>query len=105
VEADGLGRYPQEAEAAVYFCAVEALRSAIGPAGAAHASVRVSACNGELLFEVTGDGARPDGGGRWGADLRAMADRIDALGGEILVDSGPGRCTSINGRVPATVMS
>ena len=28
VEADGIGRYPQEIEAAVYFCALEALRNA-----------------------------------------------------------------------------
>ncbi len=53
--------------------------------------MRLSACNGELRFEVTGDGAGPDGGGRWGTDLQAMADRIDALGGEILVASGPAR--------------
>jgi signal transduction histidine kinase len=33
VDADGIGRYPQEIEAAVYFCAVEALRSASGPPG------------------------------------------------------------------------
>ena len=32
VEADGIGRYPQEIEAAVYFCALEALRSAAGQA-------------------------------------------------------------------------
>src|SRR6185312_13566882 len=33
VEADGVGRYPQEIEAAVYFCALEALRSAAGAPG------------------------------------------------------------------------
>jgi signal transduction histidine kinase len=64
----------------------------------------VSARNGELRFEVTGDGARP-GGGRWGADLQAMADRIDALGGAIRIDSGPGRSTSINGWVPAIAIN
>ena len=42
-------------------------------------------------------------GSAWGADLQAMADRIDALGGEILVDSGPGGSTSITGRVPAAI--
>ena len=34
-----------------------------------------------------------------------MADRIDALGGEILIDADPGRGTRINGSVPATVIS
>jgi signal transduction histidine kinase len=132
VEADGLGRYPQEIEAAVYFCALEALRSAAGQPGAACASVRLSERDGELRFEVAGDGGAPGaGGGRPGtgaeapgtdggapptgrglaaggggpaADLQAMADRIDALGGEICLDPAPGRGTRISGRVPVPVM-
>ena len=129
VEADGIGRYPQEIEAAVYFCALEALRSAAGQPGAARASVRLSARDGELRFEVAGDGgaAGTGGAGRarcWGAghrwsrrrprtgcrrrgsaaDLQAMADRIDALGGEIRIDPGPGRGTRINGSVPAAAI-
>ena len=59
VEADGIGRYPQEIEAAVYFCALEALRSAVGHADAACASVRLSARDGELRFE-----------GRWRRRIR-----------------------------------
>jgi signal transduction histidine kinase len=132
VDADGIGRYPPEIEAAVYFCALEALRSAAGQAGTAHASVRLSARDGELRFEVAGDGGAPgtegggsglnggaagtDGsrsdtdrrldvaGGGPGADLQAMADRIDALGGEIRIDPGPGRGTRISGSVPAAAI-
>jgi signal transduction histidine kinase len=101
VETDGIGRYPEEIEAAVYFCALEALRSAAWHADATHASVRLSANGGDLRFEVTGDGQRPgDGAGSWGTDLQAMADRVDALGGEILIAAAPGRGTWINGRVP-----
>jgi signal transduction histidine kinase len=132
VEADGIGRYPQEIEAAVYFCAVEALRSAAGQPGAACASVRLSARDGELRFEVAGgggapgtggggpgadagapgtDGTRPhtgrglgaDGGGS-AADLQAMADRIDALGGEIRIDPDAGPVTRISGSVPAAAI-
>ena len=33
-----------------------------------------------------------------------MADRIDALGGEIHIAADPGRGTRINGRVPVPVM-
>jgi signal transduction histidine kinase len=99
VEADGIGRYPEEIEAAVYFCTLEALRSAAGHADASRASVRLWAAGGDLRFEVSGDG---HGNGRWGADLRAMADRIDALGGEIRVDPGHGPGTRISGRVPAS---
>jgi signal transduction histidine kinase len=132
VEADGIGRYPQEIEAAVYFCALEALRSAAGQADAARASVRLFARDGQLRFEVAGDGGPPGtgsggpganggppgghgraprtdrgwdaGGGGPGADLQAMADRIDALGGEIRIDPAPGRGTRISGSVPATAI-
>jgi signal transduction histidine kinase len=105
VETDGIGRYPEEIEAAVYFCALEALRSAAWQAGATRASVRLSANGGDLRFEVTGDGQRPGAGaGPGGADLQAMADRVDALGGELLVAADPGRGTRINGRVPAPAM-
>ena len=102
VEADGIGRYPEEIEAAVYFCALEALRSATGHADATRAAVRLSADGGDLRFEVTGDGQGPGAGaGPGDADLQAMADRVDALGGEIRIDAAPGRGTRINGRVPA----
>jgi signal transduction histidine kinase len=33
-----------------------------------------------------------------------MADRIDALGGEIRIDPAPGRGTRISGSVPATAI-
>jgi signal transduction histidine kinase len=105
VETDGIGRYPEEIEAAVYFCALEALRSTAWHADATHASVRLSANGGDLRFEVTGDGQRPGAGaGPWDADLQAMADRVDALGGEILIAAAPGRGTSINGRVPVPAL-
>jgi len=102
VEADGIGRYPEEIEAAVYFCALEALRSATGHADATRAAVRLSADGSDLRFEVTGDGQGPAAGaGPGDADLQAMADRVDALGGEIHIDAAPGRGTRISGRVPA----
>jgi signal transduction histidine kinase len=41
VEAGGIGRYPQETEAAIYFCALEALRNAAKHADASRASVRL----------------------------------------------------------------
>jgi signal transduction histidine kinase len=105
VKADTIGRYPQEIEAAVYFCVLEALHNLARHADA-RASVHLSVSDGDLRFEVTDDGQGPEPGtGRPGADLQAMADRIDALGGEILIDSGPGRGTRIHGSVPATTTS
>jgi signal transduction histidine kinase len=101
VEANGIGRYPQEAEAAVYFCVLEALQNVAKYAGASTVSVRLSATNGRLTFSVTDDGAGfdPEATSR-GAGLTNMADRLAALGGDVRIQSEPGRGTTVTGRVP-----
>ena len=106
VEAGGIGRYPQETEAAVYFCALEALRNAAEHADPSRAIVRLSESNAELAFEVADDGRGFDPATtRQGTGLQGIADRIDALGGHVQVDSGPGQGTRISGRVPASAIS
>ena len=40
-------------------------------------------------------GARPDGGG-----LRGLADRVAALGGQVRIDSPPGRGTHVTATLP-----
>ena len=58
VEAEDVGRYPQQVEAAVYFCCLEALQNAGKHAGeGSNAIVTVREDEGALLFEVTDDGA------------------------------------------------
>jgi signal transduction histidine kinase len=101
VEAGEIGRYPQETEAAVYFCALEALRNAAKHAHASRASVRLSERNAELRFEVTDNGQGFDPATtQQGTGLQGIADRIDALGGHVHVDSAPGQGTKINGQIP-----
>jgi signal transduction histidine kinase len=101
VEADSVGRYPQEAEAAVYFCVLEALQNVAKYAGASAATVTLSAVDGVLSFTVTDDGSgfdpdtTPPGSG-----LTNMSDRMAALGGEIEIRSQPGRGTTVIGRLP-----
>ena len=56
VEAGGIGRYPQETEAAVYFCTLEALHNAAKHADPSRAIVRLSESIAELAFEVADDG-------------------------------------------------
>src|SRR5207249_3129997 len=56
VDADGLDRYPQELEAAVYFCCLEALQNVAKYAGATQVLVRLAAPDGHLVFEVHDDG-------------------------------------------------
>jgi len=103
VEAEGIGRYPEQVEAAVYFCCLEALQNAAKHAGdGAEAMVRVWEDEGALLFEVRDDGAGFDLASRAheGHGFVNMGDRVGAIGGSISVESAPGQGTAIRGRIP-----
>jgi signal transduction histidine kinase len=105
VTADGVGRYPQNLEAAVYFCVLEALQNVAKYAGATRAEVRLAISGHDLTFEVTDDGAGFDPGSRgYGTGLQGMADRLHAHGGSLAVRSSPGAGTTIAGRVPGRVL-
>lgn len=102
VAADGVPRYDQEVEAAVYFCILEALQNAGKHAGeAASAVVDVTATDDELRFSVADDGAGFDLASRSGGHgFTNMADRLGAIGGSVEVWSAPGQGTRISGRIP-----
>ena len=102
MRSDGVDRYPQDTEAAVYFCVLEALTNIAKYAGASKAEVTLSQTNGELRFEVTDDGAGFDMAElTYGTGLQGMADRLDAIGGTLAVASKPGDGTTIEGRISA----
>jgi signal transduction histidine kinase len=102
VEADGVGRYSQEIEAAVYFCCLEAMQNVAKYAGASTVSVRLLAENGDLRFVVADDGRGFDPAvTRFGTGLQGMADRLDAIGGTLRIESRPGEGTTVTGRIPA----
>jgi signal transduction histidine kinase len=106
VEAEGIGRSSQDAEAAVYFCCLEALQNVSKYAQATQACLTLQAQNGALCFTASDDGAGYDS--RYtpmGSGLRNMADRLAALGGELDVRSAPGRGTTITGRLPFPAVS
>jgi signal transduction histidine kinase len=107
VELDGVGRYGDDIEAAVYFCTLEALQNAGKHAGdGATASIRVGEIDGMLRFEISDDGAgfdarqRLDSGARLGHGFVNMADRLGAMGGTVTVDSAVGEGTTIVGVIP-----
>ncbi len=105
VTADGVGRYPQDLEAAVYFCVLEALQNVAKYAGASRAEVRLAASGGDLRFEVTDDGAGFDPESRgYGTGLQGMVDRLHAHGGTLAVRSSPGAGATIAGRLPCRVL-
>ena len=101
IDADGIGRYPQDTEAAVYFCALEALQNIAKYANASRATVGLSCSDGSLQFTVTDDGTGFDTATtRHGTGLQGMADRLAALGGALQIRSQPGHGTILSGELP-----
>ena len=101
VEADGISRYGEDAEAAVYFSVLEGLQNVAKYAGASRAVVRLSEGDRVLSFEVVDDGRGFDPGRTsYGTGLQGIADRLAALGGTLEVRSVPGSGTALLGMVP-----
>lgn len=102
VEADAVGRYQAETEAAVYFSCLEALQNVSKHADARRIRLALEQRDGSLIFAVTDDGKGFDPrAGVHGSGLQNMADRIEALGGTLTVSARVGGGTTIAGRVPA----
>jgi signal transduction histidine kinase len=100
VEAGQVGRYPQDAESTVYFCALEALQNVAKHARASAVTIRLSGSGGALEFSVADDGAGfPAAAARHGSGLQGMSDRLAAHGGTLTVRSEPGQGTTITGRL------
>jgi signal transduction histidine kinase len=98
---DGVGRYPPEAEAAVYFCCLEALQNAAKHAPNARVEVRLWEESGGLLFTVADDGPGFDPAkAQRGHGYVNMADRLGAIGGTVRWDSGMGKGSQVHGSVP-----
>jgi signal transduction histidine kinase len=91
-------------EAAVYFSVLEALQNVQKYAAATHVQIRLREVDGELHFSVDDDGRGFDTAStRKGSGLINMADRLDALGGQLQVTSTIGAGSSVKGRVTVYV--
>jgi signal transduction histidine kinase len=105
LHAEGIGRYPQEVEAAAYFCVLEALQNVAKYSGATTTRILVSAASGDLEFEVADDGVGFDATARaYGSGLQGIADRLGAHRGQLEVHSTPGAGTVIRGRLPRSAL-
>jgi signal transduction histidine kinase len=100
---DGVTRYTDDVETAVYFCCLEGLQNVSKHAGPnAHADVRLAEEAGELRFEIVDDGTGCDvaSAPTAGAGLANMRERIAAVGGLLTVESAAGLGTQVRGRIP-----
>ena len=86
-------------EAAAYFLVSEALTNAVKHSHAGEVRIAVSRGQGLLTLEVTDDGI---GGAalEGGSGLRGLTDRVEALGGTLVVSSPPGRGTTLRAELP-----
>jgi signal transduction histidine kinase len=93
------GRLPAQVEATAYFVACEALANVVKHAQASRAAVSAHRRNGVLVVEVEDDGI---GGAHAedGSGLRGLADRVEALGGRLVVESPAGGGTHVVGEIP-----
>jgi signal transduction histidine kinase len=94
-----VGRLPGSAEAAIYFVCSEALTNAAKHAEASRATIDVRWRGGRVVVAIYDDGV---GGASLagGTGLRGLADRVEALGGELFVESPPGGGTRVTAELP-----
>src|SRR5205823_6248001 len=100
---EGVGRFPQEVEAAVYFSCLEALQNVAKYAGASRATIELKADPTILRFAVRDDGCGFDPSMVSGSGLQGVSDRLEAIGGSLRVESAPGSGTTVAGAVPLSV--
>ena len=95
-------RVPEELETAAYFVCSEALANVIKYANASRAVISIEERAERLHVEITDDGvggaALGDGSG-----LSGLADRVEALGGTLELDSPPGGGTRLSVELPLRV--
>ena len=101
LRSEGIGRYPPDVESAVYFCVLEAMNNIAKYADASSASISLVQRNGSLEVTVHDDGRGFDiTAATRGTGLQGIADRLDAIGGALRVESTVGIGTTLNGSIP-----
>jgi signal transduction histidine kinase len=92
-------RLPDSVEAAIYYLVAEAITNVAKYAQATYASVSVERSNGFATVVVRDDGiggAEPAPG----SGLVGLADRVEALGGRLHIESPPGQGTQLTAEIP-----
>jgi PAS domain S-box-containing protein len=92
-------RLPGPVEAAAYYVVAEALTNVAKYAEASSVEVRAQRQNGRVVVEVEDDGVGGADPAR-GSGLRGLADRVEALEGELEVTSAAGSGTTVRAVIP-----
>jgi signal transduction histidine kinase len=99
---EGIARSSDAVEAAIYFCAREAIQNTAKHAGpGANVTVALAGRKSMIQFTVTDNGAgMPPETDTNGTGITGMRDRIEAVGGQFEIVSAPGQGTSVRGTIP-----
>ena len=99
VSCEAPAHVPRDVELALYFVACEALANVGKYAGATAASVRLSRTATGVAIEIADDGVGGADAAN-GSGLRGLADRVEALDGQLRVTSPPGAGTVVIAELP-----
>jgi signal transduction histidine kinase len=104
VHDEGIGRSSPAIEAAIYFCALEAIQNATKHAGpGARVEVNLTKRHKAIQFSITDDGIGTTTGALAdGIGLVSMKDRVGSVGGRLDVVTAPGVGTRVEGTIPIT---
>jgi signal transduction histidine kinase len=98
LQADVRSALPEQVAAAAYYVVSEGLANAYKHGGAEKVAIHLRTNSGDLTVEVLDDGI--GGADEEGSGLRGLADRIEALGGTLVLESPPGSGTRLLARLP-----
>jgi signal transduction histidine kinase len=91
---------PEPVVSTGYFVVAEALTNAVKHSKARELAVHLARSAGALRIEVRDDGVGGAQVGAGGSGLRGIADRLDVLGGRLVISSPPGGGTALLAEVP-----
>jgi signal transduction histidine kinase len=100
-----VGRFPPALEAAVYFCAVEALQNVAKHSGATNVRLELDERDGDLVLRVADNGEGVFTGSGVGTGLESMRARVASVGGTLTVVPRPGDGTTVVAAVPEVRLS
>ncbi len=90
-----LGRYPASIETALYFCCGEALQNAAKHGGPDTTVTITARADDRMLTLTISDTGRGFDPATVGTGLTNMTDRLSAIGGNLVIDTAPGRGTRV----------
>jgi len=93
-------RYSEHIESTTWYLVSEALTNVVKHASADRVRISLAQPDGLLAVEVSDNGQGFAPAAARGLGLAGLADRISTVGGTLLVDSQPGRGTTVHAEIP-----